>query len=224
MKKKKSSIYWWVISPTYKCAERRKYSLLNSGATKTEISVSLKKYNLRFFLISILFCFIFQALVSFGNCLHEGGFYSDEITKWIFGGFAILISWGLFISRSIEIFKAFLEDAVEKLNDEDSISDLKYGERLQLSFKSYLELIFNFAIVYFIVPCWFYKDSFEFSSILEAIYFSGVTITTLGYGDISPTNPVLQILSVLEVLSGFALIVVSFAIYSSLAIGGRESK
>jgi voltage-gated potassium channel len=139
------------------------------------------------------------------------------------GAAVVFISWIFLFSRTVEIFKAFLDDAVEKLDIEAPSSDLKYGQRLKLSFNSYLELIINFATLYYLVPASFYKDCHQFSSIFEAIYFSGVTITTLGYGDISPINPALQMLSVFQVLTGFVLIVVCFAIYSGLALGQEKS-
>ena len=55
-----------------------------------------------------------------------------------------------------------------------------------------------------------------FQNIFDAIYFSGVTITTLGYGDFSPYASVPKLLVVLQVLSGFTLIVVSFAVYAGV--------
>ena len=51
-------------------------------------------------------------------------------------------------------------------------------------------------------------------------YFSFVTLTTLGYGDISPTTPVAQVIVILEAVAGMfylALIVASL-------IGGRRNR
>lgn len=89
---------------------------------------------------------------------------------------------------------------------------LKNQDRLILSFRSYFELIINFAIIYSLLPKDFWKGG-DSLNILEAMYFSGVTITTLGYGDVSPQNWFSQFLSVFEVLCGFSLIVVCLAIY-----------
>ncbi|MEZ9156985.1 ion channel [Vibrio lentus] len=91
-------------------------------------------------------------------------------------------------------------------------SKLKNHDRLVLSFRSYFELIINFAIIYSLLPKDFWKGG-DSLNILEAMYFSGVTITTLGYGDVSPENWFSQFLSVFEVLCGFSLIVVCLAIY-----------
>jgi len=221
MKKDKSSKYWWLISPTYKYAEQQKFKLRKSNAPKEAISNALRKYNKRYFIASIVFAIAAQLLVSLGDYLYyPGGFYLNKYMKWIFGISVLIMCWGYLFSRAAEICKAFLEDAIEKLNGDEPSSDLKFGDRLYLSLKSYLELIINFGTIYFLVPASFFKgeSGYDFESILESIYFSGVTITTLGYGDIYPSNFVLQLLTVFQVLVGFSLIVVAFAIYSNLAL------
>jgi voltage-gated potassium channel len=53
---------------------------------------------------------------------------------------------------------------------------------------------------------------------VDAIYFSGVTLATLGYGDISPVHPFSKLLSVYEVLAGLLIVVISLALYVT-AIG-----
>jgi len=85
-------------------------------------------------------------------------------------------------------------------------------DRLVLSFRSYFELILNFAIMFSLLPAsyWNVDKSLD---IIKATYFSGVTITTLGYGDVYPTQWFSQFLSVFEVLCGFTLIVICLAIY-----------
>lgn len=221
MKKDKSSPLWWLITPTYKYAEFKKCELIDAKATEDQIANTLKLYNKRYFLASIVFAIVAQLLISLGDCLYSpGGFYTDKYMKWIFSAGVLVICWGYLFSRAVEICKAFLEDAIEKLNGDKPISNLKYGDRLYLSLKSYIELIISFGVIYFLVPASFYKgtNGYNFTSILEAIYFSGVTITTLGYGDISPSNSILQLITVFQVLVGFSLIVVAFAIYSSLAL------
>ena len=227
MKKDKSPKYWWLISPTYKYAEQKKFELREANAPKGDIANALRKYNKRYFFASIVFAIAAQLLVFIGDCLYDsGGFYSDKYMKWIFGISVLIMCWGYLFSRAVEICKAFLEDAIEKLNGDEPTSDLKFGDRLYLSLKSYLELIINFGTIYFLVPAYFFKgeSGYDFKSILESIYFSGVTITTLGYGDISPSNFVIQFVTVFQVLVGFSLIVVAFAIYSNLALSKIQNQ
>ena len=46
-------------------------------------------------------------------------------------------------------------------------------------------------------------------SIMEAFYFSGVTIATLGLGDVTPLNPLYQAIAVSEALIGFGILTLS---------------
>tara|TARA_Y100000758_G_C15926967_1_gene377272 strand:- start:16 stop:720 length:705 start_codon:yes stop_codon:yes gene_type:complete len=219
MQKKETSCAWWLVTPTYKYAEYNKNALIEKGASSTELSSALKKYNMRYFISSLTICLAVQLLSILEFQLFPVfGFESQPVIKYIYWFMIVLVVWSFLLSRAIEITKAFLGDAIDKLNGDLPNSDLKYGERLKLALTSYIELIINFGTLYFLMPVCFFKDSYKFNSVLEAIYFSGVTITTVGYGDISPSIWFLQFLTVFEVLSGFSLIVVCFTIYSSLAL------
>ena len=134
-------------------------------------------------------------------------------------------------SRCNEIFYAFYVDAQEKLKSPDcGKSNLKPHERVRLALNSYLELILNFAILYALTPMssefWSQGKGLGSESVLgperiiDAIYYSGVTITTLGYGDYSPVHWTNRFLAVYEVLCGFMLLIVSFGIYTGL---GKEA-
>ena len=48
---------------------------------------------------------------------------------------------------------------------------------------------------------------FEDWTFVEALYFSIVTLTTVGYGDFSPTTPGTQIFTILYILTGFGVLV-----------------
>ncbi len=199
-----STFLWWVISPTFKYAEYLKNKI--PADQKNDLKVLIIKNNQFYFLSAFFLCAVAQALTSWIE-------WSDGI---IVGICVALFSWFYLCSRATEIFKAFLTDAIDILDDKKPSSNLTYGDRLKLAFKSYVELILIFAIFYFIVPKEYFSFSCEgFSSIFEAIYFSGVTITTLGYGDINPVNTLVQLATVYQVLVGFSLIIVSFTIYTS---------
>jgi Ion channel len=82
-----------------------------------------------------------------------------------------------------------------------------------------LGLWLGFALIY--LP---YVDSFSYDpstpfaakGILEALYISGATITTVGFGDVVATGGVLRLVAVLEAASGFG--VLSSAIAFVLAV------
>jgi voltage-gated potassium channel len=82
--------------------------------------------------------------------------------------------------------------------------------------RSYSGLLVNFGILCYFLPKGFYHP--DFGSFVDAVYFSGVTLATLGYGDISPVHPIARLLSVYEVLASLLLAVLSLALYI-MAIG-----
>lgn len=134
------------------------------------------------------------------------------------------------LSRINEIFVAFIKDASSHLRTKEHSSTLMYHERIPLAMRSYVELILLFGLVYFGLNSWFGSLSCSSEchkcavSILQATYFSGVTITTLGYGEMTPNNLVAQAFTIYEVLCGFTLIVVSFTVYVSKSISENEAE
>lgn len=191
----------FMLSPTYFLADynKSKYRINDKSITKL-----IQKFNIIYLAIATIVAltlYLFSPVEIYGSNL-------GDTFKW----FALVMIWMYPLSRANEIIFAFYRDAIEKLNGEPSKSTLKFGERIQLAMRSYIELILNFASIYILLPPHCYE--FKITNYLEALYFSGVTITTLGYGDISPKCVLPQMLSIYEVLCGFMLIVVSFAVYT----------
>ena len=132
--------------------------------------------------------------------------------------YVVIFAWSYFIfSRCSEIFWAFLNDAFDKMDkDKTPNSYLTAKDRIRLSLKSYLELVINFSILFLLLPqtSGVWRNGNAPENIAESLYFSGVTITTLGYGDISPSHWWPQLLTVYEVFCGVILLIVCFAIYT----------
>jgi voltage-gated potassium channel len=201
----------FLFSPTYFYADFRKRALRTQG--EEAIGNLIRSYNTRYLALSMLFSFVL------GSTYQWNVYGSEYETAYIV--IVCLFIWLFPLSRANEVFYAFLRDAIEKVNNESSHSNLLLGERIKLALKSYAELILDFAMIYYLLPVqWFTKP---LSSIWDAIYFSGVTITTLGYGDYSPINAIPKLLTVYEVLCGFILLVVSFAIYTGRGLGEPNS-
>lgn len=170
-------------------------------------------------------------------------FQWTENTKHALSWWPALFLLCIPFSRCIEIIGAYLSDAFDKLPKEDSVKDdsfsiknccklewlfkrdehlnvsLTLKERLDLMLVCFTELILDFAILFTILPAnsWKVGGVEKALSSFEALYYSAVTITTLGYGDITPVGRAARALSMFEVLSGIILLVVSLAIYITYA-------
>ena len=75
-----------------------------------------------------------------------------------------------------------------------------------------------------IYHCGIENNNCPITNIWDAIYFSGITIATIGYGDLVPKHSFSQFLAIYEVINGFVLIVVSFTVYVSRSISEGEHK
>ncbi|WPC67997.1 ion channel [Rhodoferax ferrireducens] len=216
--KKRSHALFWILSPTYKLAERNKEKLLAADDGKTQLTYGLKKYNRRYFWITL-------GLALAAGLFFDQSLYAHKQYKYVNYVVCVCIGWLVFFSRAFEIFKSFLDDAVEKLNQTPSSSELGYGDRLRLAFNSYIELLVGFGVLYYILPSYLFKSGetpFHFGNLVEAIYFSGVTMATVGYGDISPAHWFTQGLVVFQVFCGLTLALVSFTVYTSLALASSN--
>lgn len=187
---------------------------------KKKVTETIIKYNNRYLLLTL-------GLAALAGVFFDQKLYQHEHYKYINYGICILFGWLVFFSHAFEIFKAFLDDAVEKLNGLPSASDLLFGDRLRLAFKSYIELMVGFGVFYYILPSEYFKGGntpFCFSTIIESIYFSGITMATVGYGDISPAKWFTQCLVVFQVFCGLTLALVSFTVYTSLALSNSKAE
>lgn len=120
----------------------------------------------------------------------------------------------LAISRIVEIAYAFGKDSNELL---DGLELPKQG-RVVLVAKSYFGLAFYFSLLFYF--CVSDALSTNSTAYFTYFYFSIVTITTLGYGEIAPSAFLSELFVIVEVLLGLFLIVVAFGAY--LSSGGRD--
>jgi voltage-gated potassium channel len=112
---------------------------------------------------------------------------------------------------------------MDKLKPQKISSGLKFYDRIKLAMVSYVELILLYGMLQFVLSVYgFGIMDYDKANIGDAIYFSGITIATVGYGDLLPQSSLSKLLSVYEVINGIVLIVVSFTIYVSQSIVNKE--
>jgi voltage-gated potassium channel len=202
----------FVLSPTRCLAALLK----DKKKTKDEVKDLIITLNWLYFCMAPIVAIVVEII---GECKTDQGLFLI--------GFAGYYAF----SRVNEIFIAFIKDAKSHLKEPNHSSSLKYFERIPLAMRSYIELIILYGIITFVLHSLspfmlcgetIYKG--DLTTMWQAIYYSGVTITTLGYGDITPTHFISQFMAIFEVLNGFLLIVVSFTIYVSRSISDEKDK
>ncbi len=85
---------------------------------------------------------------------------------------------------------------------------------------SVLTLIIVFGAMMFIIE----GPEHGFTSIPESIYWAIVTITTVGYGDISPQTPLGQLVAALAMICGYAIIAVPTGIIGAELINEYQHR
>ena len=142
-----------------------------------------------------------------------------DVDEWRIPWLFPMFLWLLPLSRATEIFYAFLKDGLDRLKGEPAESGLSPHDRIVLILLSYIEVIVNFAILYYLG----FRDAFShrFRDVVEAGYFSAITITTVGYGDLAPCEPWSQLLVVYEVIGGMLMIVLALGTYLDKAAPGN---
>ncbi|MGL6173578.1 MAG: potassium channel family protein [Cellulosilyticaceae bacterium] len=191
----------WSISPTLWISDCYKRSAKDSIKRGERV----KKLNKTYLIIAIVLA-VFIAIL---NRLPYNNVLNVVVHMYPF----------YLISRCNEIFMAFVKDAFDKLNPATREENgLKYHERIQLALRSYIELILNYAMIYYIFDTFIGKEIFNLplETLLNSIYFSVITIVAIGYGEYYPTHNLSKILVMYEVISGTLLLVVSFTVYVNL--------
>jgi len=201
-----------IISPTFVRASIMKED--ECAGDEEKRALVIRKLNTQYLLISI----IFATILAFHERL-------EVFNNFVFSIILFTMAYYCF-SRVNEVFMAFVKDARDKMKYKPQPGKgLSYSDRLMLALKSYLELMINYGIIYYILNFNIIKEiyinekkifSSDFKNLTEAIYYSASTITTVGFGDITPTTAITQLLSVYEVINGLLLLVVSFTIYVNL--------
>ena len=124
---------------------------------------------------------------------------------------------GGFHSRIIEIGYAFYNDSFDQMEGVRVRSGLSRVQRFKLLGRSYFEVAVCYASLYLALPV----NSFEPppKTGFESLYFSWITITTTGFGDIKPLSLLAKGLCMTEIGVGLMLIVFAVGTYFSYGRG-----
>ena len=109
------------------------------------------------------------------------------------------------ISRSFEIAFAFTKDVIK---EEKKNSNLSNGERIILGINSYLEIIINYAILYYLLSVFQISNLFAYKDLNLALFrsigissFTGINVSNLDY------------FAILQLFTSLSLIYFAFAGY-----------
>lgn len=115
------------------------------------------------------------------------------------------------ILRILRVFRIF--NLADYMHDGRFIvSALRHSSR-----KIYIFLLFMVIFIVIIGALMYVVEGGKngFSSIPQSVYWAVVTITTVGYGDISPATPLGKLLSIIVMLCGYSIIAVPTGIVTS---------
>lgn len=187
----------FVISPSRFLVELLR-NKINGSDSKKDRGNLFRLWNYRFFIFEIILAVIL--------CITTYLTPSIFINSMVY--LLIIYSW----SRVNEIAIAFYFDASWHLYRKPMATDLEPAERVGMALKSYAGLAINFAVIYYFLPI-DNKFSGLVCSFADSLYFSVITITTLGYGDISPSHIVTRGTAVYEVITGVLVLVIAVSTY-----------
>ena len=195
-----SAILTLVISPTRFAIERIKHKVSDYGQT-------IRIWN-RFFRCAMLASVVGLYIVKSGDPIRNARFYAGYFALWL-----------LPFSRVNELALAFYRDAFQRFDSTSSNTGITPIQRLRFLVSSYFEVAAQFGIMFFCFPSGFFKQ--DFHSIVEALYFSAITISTVGYGDITPTRPPSQLACMYELAVGFILLVFALGSYLTTSLSSQ---
>lgn len=158
--------------------------------------IGIKTWSMIFLCVNLLFLFCLPWL-------------KVQIWAWSY-----ILVWAIPFSRIFEIAYAFYNDALDQMQGAQPRSGLRRVDRLKLLGQSYVEVAICYASLYLSLP----QNSFTAAApknAFESLYFSWITITTTGFGDITPNTVSARFAVMTEIGTGLMLIVFALGMYFS---------
>lgn len=153
------------------------------------------------------------------NYLFSGSMNTVDKNEGIVIGIINILNIILLFWSHVVLFKYSFTDIVQKKRRIKS-SDIF------ITFLTYITLAISFGFVYFLITISSNEPAFtgiertdnSLYFYFQHIYFSFITITTVGYGDISPASFITQFIAMIEIITGIALLNFSLGITLSSGI------
>ena len=120
----------------------------------------------------------------------------------------------LLVLRAIRLLRVFrIFKLARYLNEGAALVDALRGSRRKITmfFGSVLVLVLIIGALMYLVE----GEASGFTSIPRAIYWAIVTVTTVGYGDITPRTPLGQLIAAVAMLLGYSILAVPTGIFSA---------
>jgi hypothetical protein len=127
--------------------------------------------------------------------------------------------WFFPFSRINELALAFSRDAFQRFRDTRDTTEITPAERLKLLIGAYFEVAAQFGILYFSLLRQDFSPTLD--SIIDALYFSVITITTVGYGDILPRTHWAKAVCIYELAVGFIIIAFALGAYFTTSLRAK---
>ena len=123
-------------------------------------------------------------------------------------------SQSLAVVRAIRLFRIFrVLKLVRHLREASGLMQALRSSRAKIVV--FLTGVLSIAIIFGTVMYLVEGDAAGFTSIPTSIYWAVVTMTTVGYGDIAPRTPLGQLLALVLMILGYAIIAVPTGIVSA---------
>lgn len=185
-----------ILSPTRVWARSR------IAAGKINSYAALRQWNFRFQLVTAA---LFLTTIFTSN---------SGIRIWA----PVTVAAGYFaLGRMNELLIAFYNDVFDKIAGRPRRIPLTRSERIKLLATGYAETIVLYGIMHLAVQAIPYGSyNITLCNAFEATYFSAMTITTTGFGDIFPVGWVARLLTMLEAVTGIIYLALALAVYLSV--------
>ncbi len=132
------------------------------------------------------------------------------------------------MTLAVVVGNSALYELLSTLEQKDGILHILRIPRHKVNVRGFIEtgliLILSFAAIYYIISLANPNSFSRQLTILDSIYFSVITIATVGYGDIIPFTGYAKIITIVQVLLGLLYILFVVGVFLSVYIRNQEQE